>query len=431
MTAASAVILEVVASEDGMKLLRFLERRLAEHVPNAALHKWIRSGQVRVNGGRSKPFARLAAGDLVRLPPFAQARSLNTQTGSPAGGPAAEFPGRKIALPSSAASPIPARTPDLLAHLGPDIHIVAHTPLLLVLAKPAGLPCQPGSGHTDSLSARLASAFAGAPFIPAPAHRIDRHTSGLVAAGLSHSEQQRLHALFASGGVRKEYLAWIWGDWTPLGPCLLEDRLVKQSTAGREGMAALPGGRLLPLPEKTGAYEKANPLAPAAAGNADPGFAASAALAVQRLFADELPRSLRHGSGLRSLTGKTPLHGAGDAPDAPSCATLLLLRLFTGRTHQLRVQLASRGFPIIGDGRYGSPPFPHMLLHAFALSLPDDGPGHPALPRAAEAQAAGGRLEFSLPPAWPAPFAPAPVPLGQARQRLAEAVARSPFACPI
>ena len=430
MTAASAVTLEVAASEDGMKLLRFLERRLAERVPNAALHKWIRSGQVRVNGGRSKPFSRLAVGDLVRLPPFALTRNLDAQSGAQVGDPTAESPGREGAFPYSSASPVPARPPDPLTDLGPDIRIVGRTPRLLVLAKPAGLPCQPGSGHADSLSARLAAAFAGAPFIPAPAHRIDRHTSGLVAVGLSHSEQRRLHALFASGGVRKEYLAWVWGDWTLPGPCLLEDRLVKQSAAGRESMTALPGGRLVPLPEKRGGVDDASPSASSAACDADPGFAASAALAVQRLSINETPRSLCHAPGLRRPARTSLPHGATDAPDASSCATLLLLRLFTGRTHQLRAQLASRGFPIIGDGRYGAPPFPHMLLHAFALSLPDDGPADPVLPRAAEAPATDGWLEFRLPPAWPAPFAPDPSLLAPARQRLARAVERSRFACP-
>ena len=430
MPAASAVILEVAASEDGMKLLRFLERRLAERVPDAALHKWIRSGQVRVNGGRSKPFFRLAAGDLVRLPPFAQTRNLDTRSAPPVGVPAAEPSGREESLPSmDSASPAPTRAADHLLDLGPDIQIVARTPRLLMLAKPAGLPCQPGSGHADSLSARLASAFAGAPFIPAPAHRIDRHTSGLVAVGLSHSEQRRLHALFASGGVHKEYLAWVLGDWTPPGPCLLEDRLIRQSAAGREGVAALPGGRLLPLPEKAGSGENANTPAPAAAGDADSGFAASAALAVQRLSENEPPRSLRRGS---RPPARPPLPcRAARAPDASPCATLLLLRLFTGRTHQLRAQLASRGFPIIGDGRYGAPPFPRMLLHAFALSLPDGGPAHPALPRADQAPATGGWLEFSLPPAWPAPFAPDPALLDPARQRLAAAVEHFSSLCPI
>ena len=58
--------------EGGQKLLQFLQRRL--DLPPSLLHRWIRTGQVRINGGRAKPFGLVAAGDSVRLPPFAGAR---------------------------------------------------------------------------------------------------------------------------------------------------------------------------------------------------------------------------------------------------------------------------------------------------------------------------------------------------------------------
>ena len=55
--------------EGGQKLLQFLQRRL--DLPPSLLHRWIRTGQVRINGGRAKPFGLVAVGDSVRLPPFA------------------------------------------------------------------------------------------------------------------------------------------------------------------------------------------------------------------------------------------------------------------------------------------------------------------------------------------------------------------------
>lgn len=419
MAALSPLALEVFASEDGMKLLRFLERRLAEQAPGAILHKWIRTGQVRVNGGRAKPFSRLAAGDQVRIPPFARARELAAADNDqeerqrlPAGGeyPAAGSDSRPtLSSPDSCEFSSPIQNPS--PALGPDVLVVGRTPHVLVLSKPAGLPCQPGDKGGDSLYARLASAFAGAAFIPAPAHRIDRHTSGLVAVGLGHAAQRRLHDLFASGGIRKDYLAWVLGDWPLSGPCLLEDRLARQDTGGREGMAALPGGRMTPLPEGKDGREVALPAFSAADV---PGFAASAALALGKLPAEALPRSLfKSGShpAVRKTTGARTENSTANRPGA----TLLLLRLFTGRTHQLRVQLASRGFPIIGDGRYGGPRFPGMLLHAFALSLPNEDI------LSGQNPASGMRLDFSLPPAWPAPFSPDPVPFSHARQRLDKA----------
>ncbi|MBQ7608218.1 MAG: RluA family pseudouridine synthase [Desulfovibrionaceae bacterium] len=65
--------------------------------------------------------------------------------------------------------------------------------------------------------------------------------------------------------------------------------------------------------------------------------------------------------------------------------SLLRLQIRTGRTHQIRVQLAHRGFPILGDRRYGSAGAGPLFLHAFRLTLPD---GH----------------VFQSLPAWPHPY---------------------------
>ena len=59
----------VQETESGQKLLQFLQRRL--NLPPTLLHRWVRTGQVRINGGRCKPFARVQTGDIVRLPPCA------------------------------------------------------------------------------------------------------------------------------------------------------------------------------------------------------------------------------------------------------------------------------------------------------------------------------------------------------------------------
>jgi hypothetical protein len=117
------------------------------------------------------------------------------------------------------------------------------------------------------------------------------------------------------------------------------------------------------------------------------GRALCAARVVQRLEAASLP------SGLRSAP---PVRGGGGEP----AATLLLLRPLTGHKHQLRAQLAARGFPLIGDPLYGGPFFEHLLLHACALRLP---PG--------ELATEGESGLFFLAPPWEAPFTPTTAPL--------------------
>ena len=219
------------------------------------------------------------------------------------------------------------------------------TPDILVLEKSAGLPSQPGSGHTVSVVSLLRERFAALPFIPAPAHRLDKATSGLVLAGRTHEAQRFLHEALASGpnrgkGATKEYLAWCSGIWPKQKTTTLRDMLVKETEEdGRERM------RL------TGSSESES-------------------------------------KGKEALCRVTPLQLA-TSPKAP--ASLLLITLETGRSHQIRVQLAGRGHPIIGDGKYGGRPFPLLLLHAFRVGLPAR-PGQ-------EEQV------FVAPPDWPEPFA--------------------------
>ena len=57
--------LAVSGAEAGQKLLNFLQRRIS--APTGDFHRWIRTGQVRVNGARSKAFDRLSEGDMVRV----------------------------------------------------------------------------------------------------------------------------------------------------------------------------------------------------------------------------------------------------------------------------------------------------------------------------------------------------------------------------
>jgi len=270
--------LTVSPAEAGQKLVQYLGRVLGKDLPGSVLMRWIRTGQVRVDGKRAKPFDRLDAGQAVRLPPFAE-------------------------------------IPDTAQSAGPlDLLVLARTDDWLVIAKPVGLPVHPGSGWTDSVQTRLAQAYAGSAFVPSIAHRLDRDTSGVLLVARTHRALTSAHALFKSGGAAKEYLCWVRGRWELSGlgqPVEMLDRLEKSGPEGREKMVRASGG------QGKEARLRATPLV------------------IQ------------------------PEH------------TLVAVRLFTGRTHQIRAQLSLRGHAIVGDAKYGGGA-PPMLLHAWRLAIGED-----------------------------------------------------------
>lgn len=276
--------IRVSEAEAGQKLVNFISRRYGGKLPGGLIMRLIRTGRVRVDGGRKKPFFRVAAGQEVRVPP------VSIEEGEkPAG----------LALP--------------LVHVGPE---------LLAVNKPAGLPTHPGSGHVDSVAGRLKAMFPDDPFAPTPAHRLDKDTTGLILAARGYRKLVELQGLFKKGGVGKFYLAWVAAGLEPGLSAELSDLLSKRGA---------PGGELV----KTGS-----------------GKPAKARLKI-----------------LKSFRG----------------ASLAEVELFTGRTHQIRVQLASRGMPVIGDPKYGKPAGTGTLLHCWKLVLPD--------------------LTLTLPPDWKGRYA--------------------------
>lgn len=324
--------LVVSPEEAGQKLLQFLTRRLQGAVPGSALLKAIRTGQVRVDGGRKQPFFRLAAGQLVRVPPFQPL-------------PGQEADGSHPVEPAGVGQHETSR-PDARPGHGPDIGpeplpltILYEDAGLVAVAKPAGLCAHAGTRHPDSVADRLKALYAGASFLPVLAHRLDKDTSGILLAAKSYAELRLLGDLFATGGVAKTYLAWVDGSWPGGGTELLEDSLERLDLAAGE----VAGRKKI-----------------VRAGAASPEGAAG-------------------GAGKLARCEVTPLL-------RKRAATLMQVRLLTGRTHQIRVQLSLRGHPVISDAVYGRKVRGvSMLLHALCLRLPE-------------------RVLF-LPPAWSGPFA--------------------------
>lgn len=216
--------MEIGPAESGQKLGRFLERRL--NLPRALVYRWLRGGQVRVNGKRAKPERILEAGDVLRLPPWAES-----------GG-------------GEALRPCPVERHSL----GADLEIVFQDDDILVLDKPYGLPVHGGTRHKDSLAARLKAACSEGFYVPAPAHRLDLQASGLIMAGKTHAAQIRLHAFFreAKYELEREYLCWVRGDasLTFAEPVTCVDFLaVKRDAKDRERVFVINATELADFPD--------------------------------------------------------------------------------------------------------------------------------------------------------------------------------------
>ena len=350
----SRSVIEVSLEEGGQKLLQFLLRRL--NLPQPMLHRWIRTGQIRCNGGRCKPFDHVQTGDAVRLPPFALGMHAATVEHSPTvpspALPSAQGVSAQPDAPSSAAHTVPLSAP---LPLPPVVHSDTH---LLVFNKPGGLPVHTGTGHSDSLATRLAVHHSDAPFRPTPAHRLDKDTSGLLLVARSYTMLRALQEAFKDRRMHKEYLAWVQGIWPHEQPLRLCHQLAKRYTGPEERVHALPS------------VQSTEQLA------------ASARL-----------------DGKEAACVVACLHHRADAHGGCS---LMHIRLITGRTHQIRAQLSAAGHPVCGDGKYGAAPLPAGLrLHALRIILPPDPQLAPLPPM------------FTVLPPWEGPFAveAAPAPL--------------------
>lgn len=270
----------------GRRLDVFLSRRFPEW-SRSQIARHIREGLVEGDRRSLKPSTSLRAGEILR-----------------------------VYVPGIAPTGAPPPMPDVLYE---DEH-------LLAVSKPAGLLVHPvGQRFEYGLIGVVRDARPGK--VVAPAHRIDRETSGIVLIALSGETDRRMKLAFKQRRVQKSYLAIVRGSpsWdtltvdAPIGKC---------------------GGEL------------------------------------------ELRRAVRD-DGDPSCT-----HFEVSARISPTL-TLMLCRPITGRTHQIRVHLEHAGFPILGDKIYGQPDdvflegrsqgatdrvraavgFPRQCLHAATLGF--------------------------------------------------------------
>ncbi|MEM7665989.1 MAG: RluA family pseudouridine synthase [Pseudomonadota bacterium] len=195
--------------DDGVRLDRWFKRNLPQ-IGFATISRWARTGQIRVDGKRTKPEDRLAAGQVLRVPP---------------GG---DSPGGKK----------PRERRELS---GEDIAearamVIRETATAIVLNKPPGLATQGGSKtnrHVDG----LLDAFVEDDETPRPrlVHRLDKDTSGVLLIARTPGSAAAYSKRFAGRTARKVYWALVVGV-PEVREGTIDAPLAKQPGTGGEKM---------------------------------------------------------------------------------------------------------------------------------------------------------------------------------------------------
>ena len=191
-------LVKVSADHDGQRLDNFLSARL-KGLPRSATYRIIRTGQVRINGGRCKPSTRLCEGDEVRIPP-----AWTREQG-------------KVVISDQVCKQV--RNAVLFKNSD-----------FVVLNKPSGMAVHAGSGLPWGLIDVVRQNHPGE--YCELAHRLDRETSGCLVLARNGNALKHLTGLFRDGRVEKFYLCLLDGE---MKEAVIEvDAPLKKVQAGAE-----------------------------------------------------------------------------------------------------------------------------------------------------------------------------------------------------
>jgi 23S rRNA pseudouridine1911/1915/1917 synthase len=196
------------------------------------------------------------------------------------------------------------------------LDVVLEDDFLLIVNKPAGQVSHPAFRNSTGTLLNALLAYAGGAWVPSLLSRLDKGTSGLVLVAKSAAVQRALQRVGDRNGIEKDYLAIVVGR-------------------------------------------------PPAKGTID--------LALDRDPWDRRRVTVRDRGGAHSVTKFQRVRSVavGDGGHL----SLVRCRLVTGRTHQIRVHLSAKGWPIVGETVYQvpgarGPTFPRPALHAWRLAFP-------------------------------------------------------------
>jgi 23S rRNA pseudouridine955/2504/2580 synthase len=215
---------------------------------------------------------------------------------------------------------------DKAAHPAPgrEFPVLLEDEAMLALNKPAGVAVHGGSGVSFGVIEQLRQARPQAKLLEL-VHRLDRDTSGILLVAKKRSALKHLQDQFRERETGKTYLALVQGEW-PARNKVIDLPLHKYLLQGKDGAE---GERRV------------------------------------RVTTPEDPE------GMRSIT-------LVKVAERLQGSTLLEVTIKTGRTHQIRVHLASQGHPIAGDDKYGDFEWnknlqkqghKRMFLHAWRLQF--------------------------------------------------------------
>ena len=240
---------------------------------------------------------------------------------------------RKVKAGETVEIEVPPSAPAIPQAQAIDLTILHEDADLIVLDKPAGLVVHPAPGNPDrtlvnALLAHCGDSLSGIGGVRRPGivHRLDKDTSGVMVVAKNDRAHHALSEQFQVHSIERAYRAVVHG--VPLPPVGTIEGNIGRHRTDRKRMAVVASG------------------------------------------------------GKPATTRYRVLERFGD-PARP-IASLVEAELLTGRTHQVRVHLAHRGHPLIGDPVYGRgraargaaiPPFGRQALHAFRLGFvhPRDG----------------------------------------------------------